>query len=146
MSETSPVIAQALRELVAAGPLAHVTTLNKDGGPQSSVIWMGFDGDDLVSGHMGRIQKVRNVERDPRTTVTFEAPRRPGVFLAEYAALTTTATVVEGGAWELLDRLAKVYMNPTATFPAPKADGGYVIHYRIDRINGVGPWIPDNDH
>ena len=41
-----------LRDLVESGPLAHLSTINADGSPQVSVIWVGLDGDDLVSGHM----------------------------------------------------------------------------------------------
>ncbi|MTD14818.1 TIGR03618 family F420-dependent PPOX class oxidoreductase [Nakamurella sp. YIM 132087] len=136
-------IPDSLRTLVESGPLAHLTTLNASGSPQVTVIWIGLDADDpdvLVSGHMAANLKVRNMIRDPRTVLSFDAPRTPGVFLAEHAVLTTTATVTEGGAWGLLDRLAKVYISPDATFPAPRAEGGFVIRYRIDKIAGVGPW------
>jgi Pyridoxamine 5'-phosphate oxidase len=47
------------------GPMAHVTTLNPDGSPQVSVVWVGLDGDDLVTGHLHHGVKLRNVERDP---------------------------------------------------------------------------------
>jgi PPOX class probable F420-dependent enzyme len=133
-------IPDSLRRLIDAGPLAHVTTLNADGSPHVTVVWTGWDGEDLVTGHMGANKKVRNLQRDPRSVISVEAPRTPRVFLAEYAVLTTTATVADGGAWELLDKLAKTYMGPDQTFPAPQADGGYVIRYRIEKIGGVGPW------
>jgi predicted pyridoxine 5'-phosphate oxidase superfamily flavin-nucleotide-binding protein len=55
-----------LRDLITSGPMAHLTTINADGNPQVSVIWIGLDGDDVVSGHLSRYQKVRNIERDPR--------------------------------------------------------------------------------
>jgi hypothetical protein len=42
-------------------------------------------------------------------------------------------------AWDLLNRLAKVYMFPDAEFPAPKGPG-YIVRYAVDRIGGVGPW------
>jgi predicted pyridoxine 5'-phosphate oxidase superfamily flavin-nucleotide-binding protein len=54
-----------LRELIEVGPLACLTTTNADGSPQVSVIWIGNDGDDLVSGHMSHYLKLRNIERDP---------------------------------------------------------------------------------
>jgi hypothetical protein len=41
-----------LRELIDSGPLAHLTTINSDGSPQVSVIWIGLDGDEPVSGHL----------------------------------------------------------------------------------------------
>jgi PPOX class probable F420-dependent enzyme len=131
-----------LRELVESGPLAHLSTIGPDGSPQVTVIWIGLDGDDLVSGHMTRYAKIRNIERDPRVVLSFEAPRQPGVFLNPYATLRARAAVEEGGAWELLDRLTKVYLGPDTAFPAPRAPGGYVIRYRVEQIGGVGPWVP----
>lgn len=130
-----------LRALIESGPLVHLSTINPDGSPQVTVIWVGLDGDDLVSGHMSRYRKLRNIERDPRVALSFTAPRTPDVFLNHYAVLQAHATVEpsEAGAWDLLDRLTKVYMAPDAGFPAPKGPG-YIVRYRIGRITGVGPW------
>lgn len=129
-----------LRELVESAPMAHVTTLNADGSPQVSVVWVGVDGDDLVTGHLHHGAKLRNVERDPRAVVSMDAPREPGVFLNPYAVVHANATVeASDQAWDLLDRLAKVYLSPDTTFPAPRRPG-YLIRYRVERIGGVGPW------
>lgn len=135
---------QELRELIASGPLAHLSTVNADGSPQVTVVWIGLDGDDVVSGHMDRRLKVRNMERDPRVVLSFDAPRKPGVFLAEHAVLRARAAVEPSdGAWDLLDRLTKVYLSPTSTFPAPRGPG-FIVRYRVERIGGVGPWVsPD---
>lgn len=67
-----------LRDLIESGPFAHLSTINADGSPQVSVIWIGLDGDDLVSGHMQWYAKLRNIERDPRVVLSFVAPRVPG--------------------------------------------------------------------
>ncbi len=129
-----------LRELIASGPMAHLSTINADGSPQVTVIWIGLDGDDLVSGHMSWQAKLRNIERDPRVVLSFDAPRVPGVFLNEYAVLRARAAVKPSDdVWNLLNRLAKVYMSPDAEFPAPKGPG-YVVRYSVERIGGVGPW------
>jgi PPOX class probable F420-dependent enzyme len=133
-----PVVAE-LRKLISGGPLAHLTTINADGSPQVSVIWIGLDGDDVVSGHMGRYLKLRNIERDPRVVLSFTAPHEPGVFLNPYAVLRATATITTGGAWDLLNRLAKVYVDADTEFPAPRGDG-FVVRYSIERVGGVGPW------
>jgi PPOX class probable F420-dependent enzyme len=136
------VLPTELRELIASGPLAHLSTINSDGSPQVTVIWIGLDGDDIVSGHMGRHHKIRNIERDPRVVLSFTAPRTPGVFLNPYATLRARATVEPSeGAWDLLDRLAKVYLTPDATFPAPRKPG-FIVRYAIEGIGGVGPWTP----
>ncbi len=131
-----------LRDLIESGPMAHLSTINADGSPQVSVIWIGLDGDDLVSGHMSsQYAKLRNIERDPRVVLSFDAPRVPGVFLNPYAVLRARAVVgpPSEDAWNLLNRLTKVYLSPDAEFPAPKRDG-YVVRYSVERIGGVGPW------
>lgn len=130
-----------LRALIESGPMAHVTTLNRDGSPQVSVVWVGLDGDDLVTSHLHLGAKVRNLERDPRAVISMDAPREPGVFLNPSAVLHTHATVEPSDeAWDLLDRLAKVYVSPDTTFPAPRRPG-VIIRYRVERIGGVGPWV-----
>ncbi|MDA0182186.1 PPOX class F420-dependent oxidoreductase [Solirubrobacter phytolaccae] len=138
-----PALPADLRTLIESGPLTHLSTINADGGPQVSVVWLGLDGDDLVTAHMRRDQlKLRNLDRDPRAVLSFLAPREPGVFLSHYAVLKARATI-EGpteDAWELLDRLAKLYMTPETTFPAPRGPG-YIVRYALERVGGVGPWV-----
>jgi PPOX class probable F420-dependent enzyme len=141
MATTTP-LPRELRELIESGPLAHLTTINADGTPQVTVIWIGLDGDDIVSGHMTRQRKHRNIERDSRVVLSFVAPHVPGTFLNEYAVLRATAVIDAGGAWDLLNRLAKAYMGPSSEFPAPKRDGGFIVRYSVQRISGVGPWVP----
>jgi PPOX class probable F420-dependent enzyme len=133
-----------LRDLIESGPMAHLSTINPDGSPQVTVIWVGLDGDDLVSGHMSWYAKLRNIERDPRVVLSFDAPRVAGAFLNEYAVLRARAAIETGdAAWDLLNRLAKVYVAPEAEFPAPRGPG-YLVRYTVERIGGVGPWRPSS--
>ena len=135
------VLPRELRDLIESGPLAHLSTINADGSPQVTVIWIGLDGDDLVSGHLSQRAKLRNIERDPRVVLSFDAPREPGVFLNPYAVLRARAAAAPSdGAWDLLNRLAKVYLSPDTEFPAPRGPG-YIVRYSVERIGGVGPWV-----
>ncbi len=89
---------------------------------------------------MSRYRKLRNIERDPRVVLSFDAPRDKTAVLNPYAVLRAAATVEPSeAAWDLLDRLTKIYMSPGATFPAPRGPG-YIVRYAIERISGVGPW------
>ncbi|HEY2241514.1 MAG TPA: PPOX class F420-dependent oxidoreductase [Streptosporangiaceae bacterium] len=134
-------LAPELRELIEAGPLAHLATINADGTPQVSVVWIGLDGDDVVSGHLNWYAKLRNIDRDPRVVLSFDAPRQPGVALNPYAVLTARAAIEPSDqTWDLLNRLAKVYMAPDAEFPAPRGPG-WIIRYQVTRVGGVGPWV-----
>ena len=95
-------------DVLTAGRLAHLVTINADGSPQVSIVWVGLDRDEIVSGHLGARQKLRNVERDPRVVVSVETGHRNALGLDEYLVVRGTARVTEGGAPELLQRLAHV--------------------------------------
>ena len=137
---TRIALPQQLRDLILSGPLAHLTTINADGSPQVTVIWIGLDGDDIVSGHLGMYAKLRNIQRDPRVVLSFTAPQDRTLVLNPYAVLQAHAVVEPSEqAWDLLDRLTKVYLTPDAEFPAPKGPG-YLVRYQVERIRGVGPW------
>jgi PPOX class probable F420-dependent enzyme len=139
---TVSALPSELRDLIESGPMAHLSTINPDGSPQVTVIWVGLDGDDLVSGHLSWHLKLRNIERDPRVVLSFDAPRVAGAFMNEYAVLRARAAIEPGdGAWRLLNRLTKVYVAPEADFPAPKGPG-WIVRYSVDRVGGVGPWRP----
>jgi PPOX class probable F420-dependent enzyme len=132
----------ALRELIESGPLAHVVTLNDDGSPQVTVVWIALDGDDVVTAHMGIYRKLRNIQRDARIAISLEAPRQPGVFMADYAVLYGTATLESGGGADLLRRLGKRYVAPDFEFPlGPDAGDGYLMRTRVERVTGHGPWV-----
>jgi predicted pyridoxine 5'-phosphate oxidase superfamily flavin-nucleotide-binding protein len=45
-------IPQSVRELLPKAPLAHLTTLNSDGGPQVTVVWVGIENEEFVIGHL----------------------------------------------------------------------------------------------
>ena len=135
-------LSRELRDLIESGPMAHLSTISADGSPQVTVIWIGLDGDDLVSGHMSRHVKLRNIERDPRVVLSFDAPRERGVALNPYAVLRARAIVQPSDeAWDLLNRLAKVYIAPDAEYPGARRPG-YIVRYAVERIGGVGPWVP----
>jgi PPOX class probable F420-dependent enzyme len=133
------------RVLLESSRLAHMVTLNPDGTPQVSCVWVGLDGEDIVSGHLPRNQKVKNVERDPRVALSIEGARLSEHGLREYLVVRGLARVQEGGAPELLQRLAKVYLGPDVKFP-PMDDPppGYVIRTTPERIGGVGPWTNES--
>jgi PPOX class probable F420-dependent enzyme len=131
------------RQLIESGRLAHLATVNADGSPQLSVVWVGLEGDELVSAHLGAWRKVANLRRDPRVVLSFEADTRSEVGMQHSLTVHGRARVTEGGAAELLQRLAHTYVGPAARFP-PFDDPppGYVVHIEVERIGGIGPWNP----
>jgi PPOX class probable F420-dependent enzyme len=137
------VLTDDARAALTAGRVAHLVTINPDGSPQVSVVWIGVDGDEIVVGHLMGGHKVRNIARDPRVALSVEAGGVNPLGLANYVLVHGTARLVEGGAPELLQRLAETYLGPGVKFP-PMDDppAGHVIRITADRVGGVGPWNP----
>jgi PPOX class probable F420-dependent enzyme len=119
-------IPESVRAVLESPALAHLVTLEPDGSPQVSIIWVGLDGDEIVAGHLAERRKVRNIRRDPRVVLSFETNSHNERGLVEYL-------VVHG--------LAHTYLGPDVQFPPPDAaQPGYITHITVDRITGVGPW------
>jgi PPOX class probable F420-dependent enzyme len=131
------------RALIGNGADATLVTINPDGGPQISVVWVALqstpDGDELVSAHLTEYQKTRNVRREPRVAVTILAPASPGQ-QTKYLSITGTARIVEGGAPELLTELAETMLGSSEHFPPPNAPAGLLTRIRIEKVGGMGPW------
>jgi PPOX class probable F420-dependent enzyme len=138
---THATLTPAVRSALTAGRLGHLVTVNPDGSPQISVVWIGLEGDEIVVAHLMGGRKVTNVARDPRVALTVEADGANPVGMANYLVVHGTARLVEGGAPELLQQLAQVYVGPGTKFPPfDNPPAGHVIHIRVDRVGGVGPW------
>jgi PPOX class probable F420-dependent enzyme len=132
---------ESARAVVESDALAHLVTLNKDGSPQVTCVWVGLEGDEIVSGHLRPQQKIRNIERDPRVTLSVETPNVNPMGLREYLVVHGRARIQEGGAPELLQRLAHVYLGPDVKFPPmPDPPPGFVTRITVERVGGIGPW------
>jgi PPOX class probable F420-dependent enzyme len=129
------------RELVESSALAHMVTLNPNGSPQVTCVWVGLDGDEIVSAHLGRYQKVKNLERDSRIAISIEGEGVSERGLPKYLVVRGTARIQEGGAPELLQQLAYTYIGPDAKYP-PIDDPppGFVIRITAEKVSGEGPW------
>jgi len=133
----------AARRVIESGALAHLVTINGDGSPQMTVVWVGLDGDELVSAHLdGRQRKLQNIRRDPRVVLSFEAEGANGIGMRNYLVVQGQARITQGGAPELLNRLAQTYVGPGTTFPPmPDPPPGFIVHITVSRVGGMGPWF-----
>ena len=133
----------AARDLIRSGALGHLVTVNEDGSPQVAVVWVAVHGDELRTAHLdGRQKKLRDMRRDPRVAISFEATTANDVGMRHHLVVRGTARITEGGAPELLHELAQVYVGPGTTFPPmPDPPAGFVAHISVDRVSGVGPWF-----
>ncbi len=133
------VLNDTIRQALTAGHLAHLVTLNTDGSPQISLVWVGLDGDEIVCAHLGSWKKVRNIQQDDRVALSMETGGKTGG-LDNYLVITGRARITEGGAPELLNQLAQVYIGPGTKFVPDTAPPGYITHIQVEHIHGHGPW------
>ncbi|MFE4862011.1 PPOX class F420-dependent oxidoreductase [Streptomyces sp. NPDC056670] len=119
----SAQLSDDLKALLDTPVFVNIATIQPDGSPQVSPVWVKRDGDDvLISTTVGR-RKEKNLRRDPRVTVLvqpFDAPYT-------YAEIRGTAELTTEGGQELIDELAMKYMgkkyrefNPDSVNDAPR--------------------------
>lgn len=134
---------ESARALLQSDAVAHVITVDEDGGPQVTLAWVGLEGDEIVLATMPEQRKLRNLRRDPRIVLSVQSTTRNEWGLLEYLVVYGTARVTEGGAAEMLQRLAHTYIGPDVVFPnMPDPPPGFVTRITPERIGGVGPWNP----
>src|SRR5438067_1727248 len=87
---------------------AQVATLNADGSPQVTPMWVDFDGTNiLVNTARGRV-KARNFERSPRVALAISDPQNPYRYLGIQGRVVE---MTEAGADAHIDKMAKKYMG-----------------------------------
>jgi len=112
-----------------------ISTIREDGSPQSTPVWIDYDGENvLVNSAHGRT-KVKNIERDPRATVT--------VLPAEdqqsgYVMVSGPARIVEDGAREHIDKLAKKYLGEDKYPYLGPGEQRVIIEISPERVDGYG--------
>lgn len=137
------VLPEAARALLESGAVAHVVTIDDDGGPQVTAAWVGIESNEIFLATMPEQRKLRNLRRDPRIALSIPSTSRNEWGLLEYLVVYGTARVTEGGAAEILQRLAYTYIGPGVVFPnMPDPPPGFVTRITPERLGGVGPWNP----
>jgi PPOX class probable F420-dependent enzyme len=99
-------IPASFRDLVECPPVAALTTVTREGYPQSSVVWCDFDGETVRVNTMRGFAKERNMRRNPRVTLLCYDPRKPLRYLEVRG---TVVEMTEEGAGRHLDELASKY-------------------------------------
>jgi PPOX class probable F420-dependent enzyme len=136
------LIPDEARAILDSDALAHLVTINPDGTPQVSCVWVGLDDDEVAFASLGPRRKLDNIRRDSRVTLSLEGRSISALGLKEYLVVYGHARIEEGGGPDLLQRLAHTYLGPDVKFP-PMDDPppGVVVRIAVDRLGGHGPWV-----
>jgi PPOX class probable F420-dependent enzyme len=128
-------ISPGFHKLLQEPAFCQLATLMPDGSPQNTQVWVDTDGEHiLINTAQGR-QKERNVQRDPRVAVNVVDPTnawRIGMVRGRVVEVTTD------GADELIDQLAKKYLNEES-YPFRRPEEVRVtLKILPDNINEIG--------
>jgi hypothetical protein len=108
------------------------------------VVWVGIENEEFVIGHLHlpTYQKVKNIRRDPRVVLSMLSDTTNAQSLREYLVVYGDARVTEGGAFDLLQRLSRLYLGSNADYPpaAMRNIPGWITRITPTRFAGVGPW------
>jgi len=103
-------LSDTARKIIDAPNPAVLATINPDGSPQTSVVWVRRDGNDLLISSAAGRRKDRNLARDPRVSVTVYDTADP----LEYVEVRGLANIAEDPGRRLAVLLAEEYEGPGA--------------------------------
>jgi PPOX class probable F420-dependent enzyme len=113
------------------GPnFAVLSTLEPDGRPQSTVVWVKRDGDDLLFALPRSRRKTSNLARDPRAAVAIFDPANP----YDSVQVQGTASLEEDPDGKLIDELSHKYVGgPYPGFAGPNPEW-VTARIRADKV------------
>ena len=126
---------QSVKTLLSDKAFGHVVTLNSDGKPQVTMVWMDVDGDEVLFNTADGRKKPQNLRRDPRVIVSVQSRNDPQA----YAIFHGKARITEEGADAHIDKLAKRFLGAD-TYPYRQpGEKRLLVRISVDRIGGFAP-------
>ncbi len=116
-------------DLIGAPHFAHLATVNADGSPQTSVIWVQRDGDDVLFTTNGN-RKMRNMRRDARVALSIHDEKNP----YRYIELRGQAQMTPRDSYDFLDGLTKQYLGLDEYPEKDDAGGGVLVRVAVDHV------------
>ena len=126
-----------LRGLLEKKALGHVITMNKNGSPQVTLVWMDVhNGKPSFNTNRAR-QKGRNLVRDNRVMVSVQDPDNPMMF----AVIEGTATVTDDSSLQHINSVARKFTGADYANLQP-GEQRITVDIEVSRVTGRGPWAP----
>lgn len=121
-----------VRAIVDGKNFATIATVNADGSPQTSVVWITRDGDDLlVSTVKGRL-KDRNLRRDPRASISVFDSEDP----YSYFEARGTVTFTEENGFKLINDLSLKYTGKDYTGDEGTDNVRVIVRLTPEKLTG----------
>jgi PPOX class probable F420-dependent enzyme len=136
------VLNEEAKKVLTGANVAHLVTVRPDGSPHIAVVWVGLDGEQLVTAHLSKYRWLHNLDWDSRITLSVQTGGKDAHGLDQYLVVEGTAELTDGGGLDLVNRLAQVYLGEGTVWPPPDGTGpaGHVLRITPERVRGNGPW------
>jgi len=126
---------QSVKTLLTDKAFGHVVTINSDGKPQVTMVWMDVDGDEVLFNTADGRKKPQNLRQDPRIIISVQSRSDPQA----YAIFHGKARVTEEGGDEHIDKLAKRFLGADKYPFRQPGEKRLIVRTSVDRIGGLGP-------
>jgi PPOX class probable F420-dependent enzyme len=121
------------RQLVDGKNFATIATINSDGSPQTSVVWIGLDDDAVVFTSLTKRKKIQNIARDPRVSLTIIDSENP----YHTVEIRGTAELIDDPDKELSHRLSHKYAGEDPPADPPNSPRS-IVRVVADKVFTFG--------
>ena len=125
-----------LKALLEKKALGHVVTLNKNGTPQVTLVWMDVHNGKASFNTNRARQKGRNLVRDNRVTVSVQDPDNPMLF----AVLEGRAVVADDSSLQHINAVAHKFTGADYANLQP-GEQRISVDIDLEKVGGRGPWV-----
>ncbi|MQA98352.1 MAG: TIGR03618 family F420-dependent PPOX class oxidoreductase [Streptosporangiales bacterium] len=125
----SAVLPDAAKEWFDGANFATISTIEPDGRPQASMVWVGRDGDDVLVSTTRQRRKAANMGRDSRVSLLMANPEDP----YSYIEIRGTASVIPDPTSSLINELSNKYIGKDYPWDPPDAER-VIIRISADKV------------
>ena len=128
-------IPNSLKKVLEDKAYGHVITFNAKGNPETTMVWMDVEGDEVLFNTSEGRRKPENIRRDPRIIVSVQDRNNPQA----YAVFHGKATLSHENADAHIDKLAKRFLGADKYPFRQPGEKRVIVRIAVDRIGGAGP-------
>ena len=96
------------KALLRAKNFAHIATIDDDGAPQVTPVWVDYDGKHIIFNTEKKRAKAKHLSRDPRVSLSLTNAENPYHYMEVRGRVVE---MTEEGASEHIDKMAQKYMG-----------------------------------